>query len=144
MCKKRNLQTRYRHSSALRDTVLQKKAPFRGHMQQMARIANTSSTAAPPFQMIGRTSPTPEEMKPNTNNSNPCVILTENGTGEAQEEATAYNEDSNIFICVKLVEDSPAVCHSGLFREKMELLLLWEGNRPTATDQKRTTFASSP
>ena len=92
--------------------------------------------------MIGRTSPTPEEMKPNTNN--PCVILTGKWDSRGVEEATAYNEDSDIFICVKLVEHSPAVFHSGLFREKMELLLLWEGNRPTAIDQKRTTFASSP
>ena len=91
---------------------------------------------------MGRTSPTPEDMKPNT--SNPCVVLTAHGTVEAQEEAKAYNEYSDICICVKLVEHSPAVFYSGLFRVTMEPPLLWEGNRPTATDQKRTTFASSP
>ena len=44
--------------------------------------------------MIGRTSPTPEEMKPNTNN--PCVILTGKWDSRGVEEATAYNEDSDI------------------------------------------------
>ena len=40
---------------------------------------------------------------------NPCVIKTANGMLEAQEEANVYICDLDIFLCVTLVDDPPAV-----------------------------------
>ena len=60
------------------------------------------------------------------------------GTVEAKVEATVYIKDLDIFICVKLEEDSPAVSSLGLFCETTGYFYFLEGMRATVIDQTRS------
>ena len=62
--------------------------------------------------MVGRSSLTPEQLKTAARSSNLCLIMTANGTVETNEEATVYIKDLDMCVCVKSVDDSPAVCHA--------------------------------
>ena len=68
---------------------------------------------------MGTSSPTPEELKTVTKSDTPCLITTANGTVETNEEATVYIKDSDVFLSVKLVDDSPAVLSLGMLCETM-------------------------
>ena len=57
---------------------------------------------------ISRISPTPGEKKTRESASNHRVVMTANGTVEAHQEARVYLKDWDIFVCVIVVDDSPA------------------------------------
>ena len=51
--------------------------------------------------------------------------MTTNGTVETDEEATVYIKDLDMFFCVKLVDDSPAVLLLTMSGETMGLSHFW-------------------
>ena len=51
---------------------------------------------------------TPEESKTVTNSDTVCLIVAANGEVKTDEVATVYIKDSDTFLCVKMVDDSPA------------------------------------
>ena len=57
------------------------------------------------------------EDSPETRHS--ILIMTANGTVATNEEATVYIKDLDIFLCVKVVDDSLAVLSFGMLRETM-------------------------
>ena len=70
-----------------------------------------------PLHMMGRTSLTREEMTTVKKASVACVSMIANGTVEANHDPAVYMMDLDIFVCVKLVEDSPAVPSLGMSGE---------------------------
>ena len=57
------------------------------------------------LHIMGRHSLTPEEKKTAKRASNPCFIITAKRNSR-NNEATVYTKDPNLFVCVKVVEDS--------------------------------------
>ena len=59
---------------------------------------------------------TPKEWKRVTELPTLCMIMTANGSEETGKEAMVYIKDLDIFLCVKLVDDPPAVLSLGAGR----------------------------
>ena len=65
------------------------------------------------------------------------------GTVEANQEAAVFFKDVDMFVCAKLVENSPAIQSMRMLCETIGPFLLMEGRRATATDQKRRRIRMS-
>ena len=91
-------------------TFFTRGATFHNHVHQVAMIANTSTTVDDE-QKIGQS----------RNTEKPCIIVTANEVDESrqEEEATTFVNDCDTFICVNLVDDTPAVVSLGTLCEDM-------------------------
>ena len=75
---------------------------------------------------------------------NPCVIMTSNGLVQANREATVYINDLDIFLCVRLFEDAPAVLSLGMLCEVMGCSYCWNaGEQPSLTKDGVSTKCRS-
>ena len=73
-------------------------------------------------------------LKTVTHSNTIFLMMTANGIVVTNEEATVCFKDLAILLCVKLVEDSPAVLSLGMLCETMGYLFPWTtGMRPSLT-----------
>ena len=68
---------------------------------------------------LRKSSLTPGDLKTVTNSDTLCLIVTANGTVESNDEATVHIKDLDIFLCVRLVDDAPAVLSLRMVCEMM-------------------------
>ena len=92
-----------------------------GSLSRLGRVSCRGSDGGASPHLIGICSLPPEELKTVTNSDTPCLITTENGTVETGVEAAVYKE-LDVFLRVKLVNDSPAVLSLGMLCETMGVL----------------------
>ena len=68
------------------------------------------------LHFVDKSSPS---LKTVTKSDTLCLFVTANRTVETDEKATVYIKDLEVFLCVKLVENFPAVLSLGMLCEKM-------------------------
>ena len=104
---------------------------------------NTSSPAEPLFTQGGEHR-SPWKRRKTARQHNPCVIMTSNGLVQANRDATVYINDLDIFLCVRLFEDSPAVLSLGMSCEVMGFSYFWNaGEQPSLTKDGVSTKCRS-
>ena len=106
-------------SSALESTTCQRKAIFHDHAQKERTHLEYVIASGASLHTRGRASLSFEEKKTVRQTHNPCVSTTSNGLVQGNREATVYIKDLDIFLCVRLFEDSPAVLSLGMLCEDM-------------------------
>ena len=65
------------------------------------------------MHMMSKTDLSPEELEAVNVSRLPTTVITANGSIDTTEDAVVYVQDSDMFVAVQLLEDTPAVLSLG-------------------------------
>ena len=83
------------------------------------------------MQMIGKKDLNSAEMDTLTSSRSPTTVITANGEMETHEEATVYVKELDIFLAIKVLEDTPAVLSLGKLCDEHGYSYEWiNGQKP--------------
>ena len=84
------------------------------------------------MHMISKKDLNSAELDTLTTSRSPTTVITANGEVQTNEEATVYVRELDIFLTIKLLEDTPAVQSLGKLcddqRSKTHLIFKWYSN----------------
>ena len=73
------------------------------------------------MHMISKKDLSDAEMDTLTKSCSPTIVITSNGEVQTHEEATVYVKELDIFLTMKVLENTPAVCRSESFAMKTDI-----------------------
>ena len=73
--------------------------------------------------MISKKDKNDAEMDTLTKSCSPTIVITANGEVQTHEEATVYVKELNIFLTMKVLENTPAVLSLGKLCDQTDILM---------------------
>ena len=84
------------------------------------------------MHMISKKDLNSAELETVTTSRSPTTVITANGEVQTNEEATVYVKELDIFLTMKVLEDTPAVLSLGKFCDEHGYSYEWiKGQKPT-------------
>ena len=85
------------------------------------------------MDMISKKDLSDAEIDTLTKSCSPTIVITANGEVQTQEEATVYVKELDIFLSMKVIENTPAVLSLGKLRDENGYSYEWiNGSKTTS------------
>ena len=89
------------------------------------------------MHMISKKDLSDAEMDTLTKSCSPSIVITANGEVQTHEEATVYVKEFDIFLTMKVLENTPAVLSLGKLCDENGYSYEWINGQKTTSHQKR-------
>ena len=101
------------------------------NLHQLLNLRNENLFSGASMHMISKKDLNSAEMDTLTKSCSPTTVMTANGEVQTHEEATVYVKELDIFLTMKVLEDTPAVLSPGKLCDELGYSHEWiNGRKP--------------